>query len=145
MANAVLTRTNEAKDAFLACMSHEMRTPLNGLLGMLQLAEVRCDLPDQARRYVKQAENSGHLLLSLINVSLDISRLEAGQLMLESASFRPRELIMQTIEILDAKAQEHKLALEVDVAPDLECCNLVGDPKRLKQVQCFENERHPPA
>ena len=131
----VLTRTNEAKDAFLACMSHEMRTPLNGLLGMLQLAQVRCDLPDQVRRYVKQAENSGHLLLSLINDILDISRIEAGQLMLESASFHPRDLIMQTIEILEAKAQEHKLELEVEVASDLEGCNLVGDPKRLKQVE----------
>ena len=91
MQNYELQKTNQAKDAFLACMSHEMRTPLNGLLGMLQLAAYTEEvLPDKVRRYIKQAKNSGTLLLNLINDILDVTRIEAGQIQLELRAFNLR-------------------------------------------------------
>ena len=84
----VLEKSNHAKDAFLASMSHEMRTPLNGLLGMLQLAAASEEpLPEKVMRYIKQAKNSGTLLLHLINDILDITRIEAGHLQLEVRAF----------------------------------------------------------
>ena len=101
MKNHQLQRTNEAKDAFLACMSHEMRTPLNGLLGMLQLAMcVEEALPEQARRFVKQAQNSGTLLLNLINDILDITRIETGQLLLDIAPFSLRVALEEAVALL---------------------------------------------
>ena len=117
--NRELQRTNEAKDAFLACMSHEMRTPLNGLLGMLQLADSTHEpMPESVRRYIKQAKNSGKHLLHLINDILDVTRIEAGQLQLEQKSFSLRSLLRETIELVRPKAIEKGLELRLTLGQE---------------------------
>ena len=75
--NLKLKEINRAKDAFLACMSHEMRTPLNGVLGMLQLA-MSYELPEVVMQNVQNAYMSGEHLLNLVNDILDVSKIEAG-------------------------------------------------------------------
>ena len=152
MENYQLQKTNEAKDAFLACMSHEMRTPLNGLLGMLQLAACTEEsLPDKTRRYIKQAKNSGTLLLHLINDILDVTRMESGQLQLETRSFSLRSLLEETVELVRPKALEKGLELQLELGTakgeadggggsgGLDAAisgdeKLVGDVKRIEQV-----------
>ena len=115
-------RANEAKDAFLACMSHEMRTPLNGLLGMLELATCCFESkPEDVRRFVKQAHNSGQLLLNLINDILDITRIEAGQLELDSRAFSLRAALEETIDLIRPKVSptltHHPLPSPLTLAP----------------------------
>ena len=129
-----LQEVNEAKDAFLACMSHEMRTPLNGLLGMLQLAMVADDVPPKVRRCVKQAKNSAVLLLSLINDILDITRIETGQLTLDATPFALRPTLDEVVELVRPKATEKGLDLKLDLDSSLEGAAVVGDSKRIQQV-----------
>ena len=135
MENYNLQKTNEAKDAFLAVMSHEMRTPLNGLLGMLQLAAT-CDeaVPDRVRRYIKQAKNSGTLLLHLINDILDITRIEAGQLQLELRAFSLSQMCEEALEVVKPKALEKSLDLQLNLDEGFTNLQLVGDMKRIEQV-----------
>ena len=164
--NHQLKEINEAKDAFLACMSHEMRTPLNGLLGMLQatprpppprpcsrpsplllgvlqvaLAEsdegVEAPPGDKItgiRRYLVQAKNSAMLLLNLINDILDITRIETGQLSLDLAPFSLQATLDESIAVVQQKAVEKSLALELEVDPHLAAVWLQGDAKRIQQV-----------
>jgi signal transduction histidine kinase len=71
-------RANAAKSRFLAHMSHELRTPLNGVLGLVELAQLGAQLPDQ-KRYLETARRSGQTLAQVINGILDFSRIEAGR------------------------------------------------------------------
>ncbi len=80
---------NQAKSSFLASMSHDIRTPMNAILGMGEmLAESRLD--DEQRHYIDIINHSGKGLLALINDILDLSKIEAGQLELESIPYNPR-------------------------------------------------------
>ena len=128
-----LQEVNEAQDAFLACMSHEMRTPLNGLLGMLQLAMVADDVPPKVRRCVKQAKNSAVLLLSLINDILDITRIETGQLTLD-ATLRPPPHPRRGRRARAPEGDREGLDLKLDLDASLEGAAVVGDSKRIQQV-----------
>jgi len=128
-----MQKANDAKSAFLACMSHEMRTPLNGLLGMLELADVSDELSN-VRRCVKQARNSGTLLLNLINDILDIARIEEGRLPLDLAVFSLHPVLEETIDILRPRAKEKQLELLLDVEQCLHTACLNGDATRIRQV-----------
>jgi len=135
MENYNLQKTNEAKDAFLAITSHEMRTPLNGLLGMLQLAASSEEVvPDTVMRQIKQAKNSGTLLLNLINDILDTTRIEVGQVQLKLRPFPVRDLLVGVVELVRPKATEASLEMEVEIDPSLHELRLVGDYARLHQV-----------
>ena len=123
---------NQAKSAFLANMSHEIRTPLNGLSGMMQLLD-RTLLSPKQRDYFSKLKFSSEILLSVINDVLDISKIEAGQLELESVEFSIEDLLENVMAVMAAKAEEKKLDLFLDVQPDMPRV-LVGDPLRLSQV-----------
>ena len=86
---AKMRASNDAKGNFLASMSHEMRTPLNGVLGMLQLA-MGHQLPELARQNVSNAVMSAEHLLNLVNDILDVSKIEAGKIELENKPFKVR-------------------------------------------------------
>ncbi|MGO8744943.1 MAG: CheR family methyltransferase [Thermoguttaceae bacterium] len=123
---------NVAKSQFLANMSHQLRTPMNAVLGMTDLALAE-ELSPTVRDYVDTARESAGALLELLNDILDLSRIEAGRLRLESAPFRLRPLLDKTVKSLGIRAYEKGLELLYDVAdgvPD----RLAGDALRVRQV-----------
>jgi len=122
----------QQKAAFLATMSHEIRNPLNGLVGLNQLL-LRTSLDAQQERLVKGADTSGRTLLRLINDVLDLSKIEAGRLVLESIDFDLRRLLDDIAIVLGIQAREKGVELVVSCHPDVPE-RLRGDPTRLGQV-----------
>ncbi|GGB22858.1 ATP-binding protein [Allosediminivita pacifica] len=123
---------NAAKTRFLANVSHEVRTPLNGILGMATvLAETELT-PEQAD-CVRVIDQSGGVLLSTINDVLDLSRVEAGELHVEIRPYVLRDLVAASVELYAATAREKGLNLTCEVAEDLPEA-VQGDARRLRQV-----------
>ncbi|KWE32921.1 ATP-binding protein [Burkholderia territorii] len=123
---------NRAKSAFLAAMSHEVRTPLNAMLGHLELLEhTRQSGADGAR--LRTIESSAHALLDVINDILDFSKVESGQMTLENIRFDFRDTVEQVIAMLGplAKAKNLALSCRVDAAIAPHYC---GDPIRIRQI-----------
>lgn len=125
-------RANAAKSNFLAKMSHEMRTPLNGVLGVAEVLERLVSDPDQ-RRMVKVMHDSGTLLLSIINDLLDMSKIEADLLEIEAVPFVPADLAQRVESVHTLKASEKKLSFAVTVQGDGQGARL-GDPHRILQI-----------
>ncbi|WP_198321014.1 PAS domain S-box protein [Azohydromonas aeria] len=123
---------NRAKSAFLAHMSHEIRTPLNAVIGLSDLLRRRA-LPEDAARFVSHIHGAGEQLLALVSDVLDLSRIEAGEMVLESVDFEPRQLLEAALAMVQPQAGAKGLALACDIAPDLPA-RLYGDPLRLRQV-----------
>ncbi|MBK6907954.1 MAG: response regulator [Rhodocyclaceae bacterium] len=123
---------NRAKSDFLANMSHEIRTPLNGLLGMVQLLE-RTALDERQRGFLAKQRYSADALLRVVNDVLDFSKVEAGQLAIESAEFDLHELMHNTLDLLSVRAEEKGLAVALDIAPATPRW-VRGDMLRLGQV-----------
>ncbi|MFO7310201.1 MAG: ATP-binding protein, partial [Pseudomonadota bacterium] len=117
---------------FLATVSHEVRTPLNGILGMADLlADTRLD-PEQAT-YVRAVKTSGEVLLSLIDDILDFSKIEAGKIALVQEPFDLRSLVENVVELLAPRAQGKGIEIASFVSPDLPPL-VLGDRDRLRQV-----------
>lgn len=124
---------NRAKSDFLARMSHEIRTPMNGVLGLAELLRVTETLSPTARNYLELLQQSGRLLLDIINDILNFSRIEAGRAELEITPFSPRELLESTLAPLAVTAREKGLELTGSVSPDVPDV-LAGDPVKVRQV-----------
>jgi CheY-like chemotaxis protein/nitrogen-specific signal transduction histidine kinase len=123
---------NHAKSEFLAVMSHEIRTPLNGVLGMAQAMELEPLSPVQKER-LGVIRQSGGTLLAILNDVLDLSKIEAGKLELEMASFDLGEVARSARAAFSAVAARKGLSLEVEVAPDARGL-WRGDAARVRQV-----------
>jgi PAS domain S-box-containing protein len=121
-----------AKSDFLANITHEVRTPLNGILGMTGLA-LETDLEPDQREYLELVKSSGEALLSLVTDVLDFSKYEAGKLQLDCVEFSVRTFLREVLRPLALRASVSGLVFESQVddpVPDL----LIGDPMRIGQV-----------
>jgi PAS domain S-box-containing protein len=123
---------NRAKSTFLANMSHEIRTPLNAVIGLTHLLQSDSTEPAALARLDKVSAAARHLL-GLINDILDLSKIEAGQLTLESHEFDLAELIEHTLSMLRERATAKSLTLGSSIEAGLPA-RLVGDPLRLEQI-----------
>lgn len=121
-----------AKSRFLATVSHEMRTPLNGVLGMVGLMRDTGLTPEQ-ENYAGAIATSGEALLSLINEILDFSRIEAGKFDLVSEPVAVEPLIEGVIELLSPRAQDKGIEIAGYVHPSVPA-SIVGDGARLRQI-----------
>ena len=123
---------NEAKSLFLANMSHEIRTPLNGILGFTQLLETT-PLNKEQQEYISIINSSSDNLLAIINDILDLSKMSANKMELETIAFDLVEKVESTAEILKAKSAEKEITLNVYCDPSLHRYRM-GDPTKLAQV-----------
>ncbi|WP_454658728.1 hybrid sensor histidine kinase/response regulator [Bosea beijingensis] len=131
-ARARAEAANEAKSRFLATVSHEFRTPLNGILGMADLLTDTGPDAEQAT-YVAALRTSGEALLALVDDILDFAKVEAGKLELVAEPFDPAQLVETVAELMAPRAQAKGIELAAHIAPDLPA-RLVGDRDRLRQI-----------
>jgi signal transduction histidine kinase/DNA-binding response OmpR family regulator len=135
MRRAALTAKehSDMKTAFLANMSHEIRTPMNGIIGFAELALDHSYLAVQTRDYLEKIRNSAKDLLGILNDILDLSKIEAGKVVLEKIPFDLHDLIMACESAISVRAAEKGIALYIYSEPVIEY-RLLGDPTKLRQV-----------
>ncbi len=125
-------RLTRVKSAFLANMSHEIRTPINAVLGFAELG-LRIEMSARGRGYMEKIHIAASSLLGVINDILDISKLEAGKLELDSTHFRLGEVLHRVAGLFNLKAREKGVELVIGAQPGIPD-RLLGDPLRLGQV-----------
>ena len=131
-ANATIEKIRNSQILFIATMSHEVRTPLHGLMSTLSLLREE-SLSTEGMRRLGIARTSARSLLQIANDILDLSRIEAGGFSLEFAAFNPRSLVREILEEFQATAQSQRLELISAVADDVPGA-LLGDRARIRQI-----------
>jgi signal transduction histidine kinase len=123
---------SRAKSEFLANISHELRTPMNAIIGMTDLARQSGDA-DERQMFLNIVQESSHTLLNLLNGIIDFARIETNRLALARIPFDLRQLVMEVVDRLLPKAREKGLRLLWRIEPRL-VTQLVGDPVQLRQI-----------
>jgi signal transduction histidine kinase len=131
-ANMSLYELNRLKSEFLATISHELRTPLNSILGFSDLLSDTEGIPDKKKRWVTNIQNSGKILLGLINDILDLAKLEAGKMQVQLEDFSIRDLVEGQVGMLRPLADQKNIALAIEIEPDLPI--LHQDSTKLGQI-----------
>ncbi len=132
--NAKLYAENalKIKDEFIANMSHEIRTPMNAVIGFTDLL-METELNETQVNYLDTVKNSSELLLSLINDILDLSKLDAGRVVLENIPFNLEHTLKKVFHLMEWTADEKGLEFELSI-DDGTHLNFIGDPTRLEQI-----------
>jgi signal transduction histidine kinase/ligand-binding sensor domain-containing protein/DNA-binding response OmpR family regulator len=131
-ARELAEKASRAKSEFMANISHELRTPMNAIIGFTDLV-MTTELMRPQREYLENVHRSGYNLLGIINDILDYSKMEAGKLTIENTAFKLCQLVEQTVDTLAIKAFEKKLELICDTDPSLPI-QVMGDPGRIQQI-----------
>lgn len=125
---------SQVKSRFLANLSHEVRTPLNSIIGLLSIIEDgNARSEDEVKQFISTARSSAESLLEVINAILDLSKIEAGKIELEKLNFNLRKVIDQAIMVVHQKAREKGIDI-IEELPSSDELNFVGDPTRIRQV-----------
>jgi signal transduction histidine kinase len=129
-----LAIASQHKSQFLANMSHELRTPLNAILGYTELIldSIYGDVPEKAQGVLKRVESNGKHLLGLINDVLDLSKIEAGQLVLSLNDYSMKDVLYSVFSAVEPLASEKNLNFKVEAPPEMPKGR--GDERRLTQV-----------
>ena len=126
-------QANHAKTEFLQRMSHDIRTPINGIRGMIEIANYYKDDPDKQTECRKKIWDASGLLLELVNEVLDMGKLESGEIMLEEREFDLKELLDSVGMVVDKQARERGITIITDGYPVEHCC-LLGSPLHLRRL-----------
>ncbi len=124
---------NHSKTMFLSNMSHDIRTPMNAILGFATLLAKDADNPEKVREYTKKIDASGHHLLSLINDVLDVSKIESGKVVLTIGEFTLGTIVSSVDAIIRPAARARNQSFHVSVT-GIKHENLIGDETRLNQI-----------
>ena len=130
--NLQLFEANKLKGEFLASMSHELRTPLNSILGFSDVLQGIETLTDKQRRYVSNIQNSGRVLLEMINDILDLAKVEAGKMEVRASEFCVLNVIQAQAEIFRKTAEDKNIDLQVD--SNQSELHVVQDQPKLAQI-----------
>jgi len=131
-ARKLAEQANRTKSEFLANMSHEIRTPLNGIIGMAELA-LMGNLDDEQKERIETLKYSGESLLDIINDILDISKIEARKLELDSVQFSLRGVVEKVLRPLSARSATKNVEMIFDIEQNIHDY-YTGDPVRLRQI-----------
>ncbi len=130
--NMRLYEMNRLKSDFLTNMSHEVRTPLNSIIGFSEVLQGIDALNDKQKRYAQNIQTSGRLLLDLINDILDLAKIEAGKMNLRPAEFRIDAVVNAQCDVVRSLTEEKNIDLDVQVQPDLPV--LYQDQSKIQQI-----------
>ena len=127
-------RANAAKSDFLSRMSHDIRTPINGIMGLLDMEELNPDNPEKLHECHTRMRVCASHLLALINDVLDMNKLESGELILEQTPFDLRKLLKDCWMILEAQAAKMKISFEPIAAGSITKPYVIGSPLHVRQI-----------
>ena len=124
---------NEAKTEFLQRMSHDIRTPINGICGMVNMADHYADDMEKQTEYRTKVKEASHLLLELVNDVLDMSKLESGEIILEETPFNLSKISKEVLIVIEQIAAEQNIQIEWE-KKEIIHRNLIGSPGYVKRV-----------
>lgn len=127
-------QVSRSKTQFLANMSHDIRTPMNGIIGMLNIADRYVDNPDEVKKYHQKIRMASEYLLSLINDVLDMRKIDQKDIMLLEESVNLRDVIENCRDILEAKAGEQEITLDTTGMAEFNPPQLMASEAHLRQI-----------
>lgn len=132
--NRELEKANQAKSEFLTRMSHDIRTPMNGIIGLLDISDRFAGDKDEILRYHRKIRTASEYLLSLINDVLDMSKLDSGEIQLQEDSVSLRDVLNDCRDMLETRAAEHGIKLSTLIAESFQPPRVFTSELHLRQI-----------